>query len=561
MDPSQTFLDPNSITKYIGEINLGKRIKPKYRCEYGRKIPIYEITLEQTTVKLHPQIPPTKMWLYNANVRSLIIEARRNDPIKVKWINRLPLIHLLQDYIDHSLDGAQKFITPDVRNSVHLHGGEQESSSDGGPLDWFTPGQFVEYYYPNEQQATMLFWHDHAIAITRLNVYAGLSGGIYLIRDEQIEESLHLPAGEFEVPLVITDKTFAEDGSLIFPHHEPGVPFPDDHWASHFLGLMILVNNSVWPYMNVKRAKYRFRIVNGSDTRSYSLKLYHANDLTKPGPLFVQIGTDGGYLPHPIVLDKYELLLTPAERADVVVDFSNFKSGTEFIMTNSARAPFPNGSVPNDNNGRVMKFIITGFPETSQHAHIRTPDLFKRLNECKVSKIRQLTLDTIGMDMQPEALFLNNSMFSLPVTERPFVGATEIWEFINFTNGAHPIHLHLIQFQLLNRQAYDVQGYNDALNAANPDMMLGEGIAHPVDVTSYLIGEPVIPTSESNEFGWKDVIRADGSVITRIIARFAPQDGGTFPFDATTGPYTWHCHILSHEDNDMMRPYRLFNKI
>ena len=550
---SQTFIDPNTITKYIKKLNLPKVLQPKTKCCCDH----YKITMEETIVNLHPEIPDTKMWLYNGSVNPLLINAQRHHPVKIKWVNDLPVKHLLADYIDHTLHGAG-YDVPDVRNVVHLHGGEQESYSDGLPEDWFTPGHHVNYYYPNDQHATTLFWHDHAVGITRLNVYAGLGGSIYLVRDKKVEQKLRLPKDEYEVPLVITDKTFAEDGSLIYPHHEPGVPFPSDKWQTHFLGLMILVNNVVWPYFEVKQALYRFRIVNSSDTRTYSLKLYYANDLTKAGPPMIQIGTDGGYLPHPIVLN--ELLLMPAERADIIIDFSEFKTGTEFIMTNSAKAPFPNGSTPNNNNGRVMKFIVGYKPIHEQCAHIVTPNNFDRLSTNNISKIRQLNLDTVGMLTNPTALFLNNLAFHMPVTEKPIVGTTEVWEFINLTAGAHPMHVHLIQFQLLNRQTYNVTAYNNAIMAANPDMMPGEGIENPIDVTPFLIGNPVALTSDSSEYGWKDTIRADGNTVTRIIIRFAPQDGGSFSFDATDGPYVWHCHILSHEDNDMMRPYQLHNK-
>jgi len=141
----------------------------------------------------------------------------------------------------------------------------------------------------------------------------------------------------------------------------------------------------------------------------------------------------------------------------------------------------------------------------------------------------------------------------LPVTERPILGSTEIWEFINLTNGMHPIHLHLIQFQLYNRQKFNVNAYRKALLDNNPGLMPGMGIINPVDPTPYLIGDPVYPYN-TNEYAWKDTIRSNGGEVTRIIVRFSPQ----FPFDATIGAYMWHCHLLSHEDNEMMRPYRLF---
>lgn len=315
---NQPILDSSTLRKYITPLLRPKILKTK-REYLGR--PLYKIRMKQVVRTLHPDIPSTTLWLYNGTQQPLQFEVVRGEDIYVCWSNCLPTIHLLQSQIDHTLPCSGTNI-PDVRNVVHLHGGEQTPFSDGGPLEWYTPGHSRLFHYPNQQFPTMLFAHDHAIGITRLNNYAGLTGIVYMIRQPNIEEELHLPSGEFEVPLVITDKTVYTNGQLAYsmmPSDPPVHPL----WSSHFLGNMILVNNVVWPYLDVQRCKYRFRIVNASDTRTYSLKLVTSQGLSVPPPFF-QIGSDGGYLPQvivlndPIVANSPELLLGIAERADII---------------------------------------------------------------------------------------------------------------------------------------------------------------------------------------------------------------------------------------------------
>lgn len=569
-------LDPTTITKYVTDLPIPKKLKPDCieqisKGKYKKKF--YTVEMKEIIHKLHPDIPPTRIWIYDGSschkcspVNSVptnpLIEAERFNPVDVKWVNSLPTKHLLEEYIDHTLHGAE-FPAPDVRNVVHLHGGIQAPTSDGGPNDWYTPGQFKIFNYPVINQPTMLFWHDHALAITRLNVYAGLSGGVFIVREKKIESKLNLPTGKYEIPLVITDRTFDIHGQLVFATSNISPSHPK--WNSTFLGNTISVNNAVWPKLKVRPNKYRFRIVNSSDTRTYSLKLVYANNMAVGGPAFYQIGTDQGYLPKPVVLNdpfdpnSPELLLGVAERADIIIDFTRFEPGTEFIMTNSANAPFPNGPAPDPNTvGQVMKIIVTK-PHKEKHFCIKTPKTFIRLDPADVSVVRQLLLEVDNnMPMQPNALYLNNLAFDKPVSERPLIGATEIWELINVTNGMHPIHIHLVDFQLLNRQKFDVNAYVAAIMAANPDLVPGHGIPNPVDITSFLQGAPISPAG-TNEEGDKDVIRANGGEVTRIIMKFSPNASNkNYPFDPTKGQYLWHCHSISHEDNDMMRPMQLY---
>ena len=568
-------LDPNTLTKFIDSLPIPEILKPNKLFDpctnyatsndplYQEKKPLYIITMLEGFHKLHSQIPLTKLWKYNGSTKPLQIENERYNDIYVLWKNELPLVHLLT--IDHSLDGAGLDV-PLVRNVTHLHGALTAAYSDGGPLEWFVPGQSALYHYPNVQPPTMLFWHDHAMGITRLNTYAGLSGGVYMIREPEIEKCLNLPSGKYEIPLLLTDRTFDMSGQIVY----------NDMWMSHFLGNTILVNTMVWPYLNVKPTRYRFRIVNDSDTRTYGLRLLQAPLVgTAPsyvgsieGPKFVQIGSDGGYLPKPIVLNG-PLIIGIGERMDIIVDFSNSAPGTEYILVNNANGTFPNGNPPDANTSQVMKFNVI---EGNHHKFsIKIPHSFVPLDPKFVSKKRQHILNTFPIigAADPMAIFLNNTGFMEPATETPKLYSTEMWTFVNLTRGMHPIHLHLIQFQLYNRQQYRFKDYQTDLLALNPGLEEGMGIPNKLDVTPYLIGDPIFPQG-TNEYAWKDVIQVSGSIdpnigfVTRILVKFAPQlerckDKQKFPFDATKGEYMWHCHIKSHEDNEMMRPIKFID--
>jgi spore coat protein A len=388
------------------------------------------------------------------------------------------------------------------RTVVHLHGGHVPAAVDGYPEDTFLPGEQVEYVYPNNQDAATLWYHDHALGITRLNVYMGLAGA-YLLRDD-VEDALGLPANDYEIPLVIQDRALNSDGSLSYPAL----------WQGHFFGHKILVNGKVWPYLEVKQGKYRFRMLNGSNSRVYTLTF---DDGSPSGAPFFQIGTEGGLLPAPVELT--ELTLAPGERADLVVDFEDYDPGTEILLTNSARAPFPNGSaesvVP-----QVMKFIVL-----DQAGHTAAlPDTLRSLellDEEDALQERQLVLTK---ESEPCAgiWWLINGLGWDDITEAPVLGTTEIWSFVNQTGVVHPMHMHLVLFQVLDRQPFEV---------------VGEEIVPT--------GTPVPPDPE--EAGWKDTVQALPGEITRVIARF----------DDYTGLYPYHCHILEHEDHEMMRQFEV----
>ena len=273
--------------------------------------PSFGVTMQPFRKKLHRDLPPTPLWGYNAQYPGPTFETRRGRPIDVLWKNNLPNKHLLQDAIDDTLHGDEPG-EPFVRTVVHLHGAKVQPDSDGYPEAWFTngfakTGPFFEnrvYHYPNDQQATTLWYHDHALGTTRLNVITGLTG-FYLIRDND-EDALNLPSGDFEIPLMIQDRAFNEDGSLFYPLQDLDEEPTNDTeippvWVPEFFGDTVLVNGKVWPFLEVEPRKYRFRILNASNARFYHLTLKEAdsNNLTtdRPGPVFKQIGSDGGLLP------------------------------------------------------------------------------------------------------------------------------------------------------------------------------------------------------------------------------------------------------------------------
>ena len=542
----------------------------------------------------------TTVWGYAFNGASVsypgaTLVARRGVVTNVTWTNKLAETkkpwqsHLFP--VDTTIHLAlperlPKFGIPTV---THLHGAHTESASDGGPEAWFTRDfhetgpDFVKrtLTYSNSQEATALWYHDHALGLTRLNNYAGLSG-FYFIRDDWEDKLIRwnvLPSGDHEVEMVLQDRMFSSDGELFFPA-EPlaqGDPNPSVH--PEFFGDFNLVNGVVWPVMQVEARKYRFRLLNGADSRFYVLELRNSRTGGQAQP-FLQIGADGGFLPFPIRMTQ--LTIAPAERADLIVDFSLLPAGTELYLRNfGPEGPFnvPGGDpgdpqAPAATTGQVMKFVVQPMSMSVPQATVdvgtalRTtpvPDLgFSSAGAAYAGtaaadatlagiKVRQLVLfegaDQYGRTMPILGTVADGSMhWDEPTTEKPRLNQIEIWEIYNTTNDAHPIHVHQIQFRVLNRQRFK----GDVVEGA---MLRGD--ARTAGTMQYLrnirlMGNPRWPNA--NEFGGKDTVQAyrgeasaDGQVarigeVTRILVKFD-----------LLGGYVWHCHILSHEDHDMMR--------
>jgi spore coat protein A, manganese oxidase len=524
------------LTRYVDPLPLPPVIRST-----GKSGETIEIEMLEFRQKVHRDLPPTTVWGYNGSWPGPTIEAQSGQTLNVNWISKLPTTHLLP--IDHSIHGAESTL-PQVRNVAHVHGACTLPDDDGYPEAWFTAhGERGPSFnprpssYPNCQPSATLWYHDHALGITRLNVYTGLAG-FYLVRDEA-EKTLNLPQGEYEIPLMLQDRLFHRDGSLYYPKVVNG---PREHsiWIQEFYGDMNCVNGKVAPYLEVEPRKYRFRILNAANSRFYHLRLFNSDttgNVTSQSfnvPSFLQIGTDGGLLPAP--LELHYLLIAPGERFDIVIDFSTCE-GKSFSLINDAPAPYTMGGqfLADD----VMLFKVTK-PLSGKDASA-VPDTlvpFDSLNPTFATRERLLLVSEKERPSDGYVIIglLGNARWHEPITEDPKAGSTEIWSFVNITGDVHPLHVHLVQFQVLNRQAFDVPTYQQ---------------------TGKLVftGKPMAP--EGNERpARKDTIKSYPGYVTRVIMRF------DLPHEAPVTPgqellYVWHCHILEHEDNEMMRPYKV----
>ncbi|WHP43791.1 multicopper oxidase [Lysinibacillus boronitolerans] len=501
--------DPATIPKFVDELPKPMIAKPKY-SRGQQKNDYYELVMMEGQHRFHKHFPNSLIWGYNGLYPGPTIEASKDKTIYVKYKNQLPLQHFLPvDFTLHAANDSQE-----VRTVTHLHGANVDWQSDGHPEAWYTkdyrhtgPKFNKEIHeYTNHQPGTTMWYHDHAMALTRLNVYAGLAG-FYLLRDA-LEERSNLPCGDYEYPILIQDKSFNEDGSLFYPD-EPPFPVPvHPSITPGFVGNTIVVNGKLWPYLDVEPRKYRFRFLNGSNRRGYVISLSNGQ------PMF-QIGTDGGLLPAPQLIQSVELL--PAERTDVIIDFSSC-AGQEITLLNT------DTDFSDEHTNVIMQFRVilplkcedtSEIPERlavsmdlhPHHAHIE----------------RQLPLTATTDEFGRPMLLLNDRMYHDPATEKPSLDSVEIWNFINATPFIHPIHLHLIQFKILERRPFDLDIYQN------------EGIVQ-------FTGPPEEP--RDYERGWKDTVKADAGKVTKIIMHWKDH----------VGNYMWHCHFLEHEDHDMMRP-------
>ncbi|RBP57964.1 spore coat protein A [Alkalibaculum bacchi] len=515
IDPSK----PETIPKFVDSLPKPLIARPAEGKEDSscREI-FYNISMKEKKHKFHRYFPPTTIWGYNGMYPGPTIEVEKDVPVKVKWQNRLPDKHFLP--IDRTLHGTMN--TPDVRTVVHLHGANVSSHSDGHPDAWYTNNcgkvgyafKRKVYEYTNHQPAATMWYHDHAVGITRLNVYAGLAG-FYLIRDE-LEKRLNLPCGDYEIPLLIQDKTFNPDGSLHYPDNAtPEVPAPIPSTPSFFFGNTIVVNGKLWPYLKVEPRKYRFRMLNGSNTRAYNLQLDN-------GAVFHQIGTDLGLLQHPVTIESFAF--EPAERMDLIIDFSKYK-GKEITLINTN--PGASGSPHTD---VIMKFIV-GYEceskDRSEIPHELYP--YHHLDAARATKERTMTLAS-----KPDPHYegrvlhlLNDSMWSDPCTEIVKKDSVEIWHIRNTFFVPHPIHVHLVNFEILGRKTVTDKDFDRDGN--------------------YIFKPETLEKPLPFETGLKDVVRTEPNQVTSIIMHFKEH----------VGDYVWHCHILEHEDNDMMRPLKV----
>jgi len=608
----------------------------------------------------------TSALLGPANWPGVTIETRRSIPTVVTYVNKLPSFNplnpegpgLVQGLIslDKTIHWADPLHTPGTNPCMndpngpgcnqpfigpvgavaHLHGAENSSTVDGGPNAWFTPdgrtgpgytslynagpGKAV-YVYQNAQEPGTLWFHDHLLGATRLNVYACLAT-FYFIRQPD-NEPANLPSGPYEVEIALQDRQFDTNSQLYWPDgSDPkcgsmqvgdpclnGPPSDPQHpfWIPEFIGDVAIANGAPWPYFNVEPRRYRFRLLDGSNARMWRLMFGAA-------PVY-QVGADDNYFDSPVKMD--DVFIAPGERADIIVDFTGLE-GRTITVTNNASVPYPDGLVPGvDQPGmaQVMRFIVnkrlagrdTSCDPAADGCKRPTPIVAFTDGEGNISpslKIdvkRELVLKEAEDPVTggPDIVMVNNTFWdgtkspsidavfpSDGISELPRQGSVEEWDIVNLTPDAHPMHTHLVQFQVLNRQNFDVSGYTSdwssffpagcaggvlcpgygpplAYNAPNKNGAIGGNPA----VGPYLSASPVPP--EADEAGWKDTAKAYPGQVLRLLVRWTPTDTQLLPhrsfaglnfysFDPTYGPgYVWHCHIIDHEDNEMMRPYKV----
>jgi FtsP/CotA-like multicopper oxidase with cupredoxin domain len=578
----------------------------------------------------------SKRGLLVHNAPSLTIEAHWNTPVRVKWINELVdengkyLPHLLA--VDPTLhwanppggeagrDTRPTFTstpgpyTGPVPIVTHVHGSAGVGDeSDGYAEAWYLPAAnnipagyategtwydffagkaatkfgvdwdplnnnnsgFAIFQYPNSQRAGTIWYHDHTLGMTRLNVYAG-PAGFYLIRggpggdgsviDTRFGTPAVLPGPApkendmfppnktyYEIPIAIQDRSFNTDGSLFYPESRdffdgitgPFIPDSDISpiWNPEFFGNFIMVNGNTWPFQTVEKRRYRFRFLNGCQSRFLILDFSNI-----PGVEVWQIGNEGGFLAAPVNLtatNGNRLLMGLAERADMIVDFTNVPVDNYILGNVGPDEPFGGGDFdPADpgSTGQIMQFRVvpavapdpTTPPQFMQlpaitplpNATVTRPlALLEEISQFFADAPAEALLGTVAGNPNVEAGVWTKRLWMDPVTENPAVGATEIWEMYNGTADAHPMHIHELLFQIVNRQ----------------DILVDEG-----NQTFQVVAGSVPQLPHPWENGWKDTVIAYPGQVTRLKVRFSQA-----------GQFVWHCHIVEHEDNEMMRPYRI----
>jgi FtsP/CotA-like multicopper oxidase with cupredoxin domain len=547
------------------------------------------VSIRSGAHRFHRDLPESRIWGYEGTVPGPTIEAERVQPVTVEWRNELdeplPVVVTIAPQATDA-DGVPAQCVPGLSGGepdlnaarltgytvVHLHGGLTPAVYDGWAENLFAPGQAAAFHYPMDQRAALLWYHDHVMGITKLDVYAGLAG-LWIVRDDR-ERDLGLPEGlPFEVPLLIQDRNFDldEQGRLagrLVHKTDPEVmeAFPP----------FTVVNGKVWPVLDVRPTTYRFRVLNGSNARTYRLVLVRdgAPELER----ITQIGTDHGLLHAPVPVPADGLVLASAERADLLVDFSDLASGSELTVLNTAAAPFDGSSFPaadaenaGDLDGllpypQVLRLRVIGAPSTgisiprelatdyespAAEALVGAPRRAIALVEREMEgEPNMLTMRELAVardaDGGPRVTVVDGgetthyrvaaAHFEDTTTFFPMLGEYEVWQLINLTGDTHPIHLHLDPFQILARQPIRYQipddgiGERDLAATVTLERDPDDGLDHAID---------------ENERGFKDTVRVNPNEIVEIAVRFTTY----------SGRYMYHCHILEHEDRDMMRPF------
>ena len=571
------------LAPFVDELPVPPRLLPA--AHNGR----LTVPIRDGTHRFHRDLPEVPIWGYDGTVPGPTIEAERGQPVTVQWRNELrsPL-PITVTIAPHAADpdGVPVQCVPGLSGGmrderaaalnghtvVHLHGALTPASYDGWAENLFAPGQHAVFHYPMDQRAALLWYHDHVMGVTKYDVYAGLAG-LWIIRDER-ERELGLPEGPpFELPLLIQDRNFDLDDQGRLAGRLVHKTDPDTMEA---FAPFTTVNGKVWPALEVQPVTYRFRVINGSNARSYRLVLVgdHGPELKR----IVQIGSDQGLFLAPASVPLDGLVLASAERADLLIDFSDLTPGSELTLLNTASAPFdgtpfPAGDARDAANldgllpyPEVMRLRVTGGRATRRAIPPELATDYRPLEPSALAGAprRAIALVERELDDEPNMLTMRElaiaptdyvgPVLTLTEGERstryrtvaahfedattffPMLGEHEVWQLINLTGDTHPIHVHLDPFQVLSRRAirYEI-----------PDGGIGD-----VDLTaSVTLGrgddDKLDHAIDDNERGLKDTVRVNPNEIVEIAVRFTNY----------AGRYMYHCHILEHEDRDMMRPF------
>jgi FtsP/CotA-like multicopper oxidase with cupredoxin domain len=568
--------DDQHHASWDGSPGLAKFAQPLPRLEKrqaerrGWRGAYHEISVEEATHSFHPDLPDTTIWGFDGQFPGPIVESWQNRPAYVRFDNSgLPDEHLFE--VDegirgtttenyHDYDGP----VPEVRTVTHFHGLNAPTASDGQADMWTSPGGVEGPRFsrsvqeiPNRNARISTVYHDHARGISRLNNYAGLTGA-YLLKSWR-EAFMPLPDDEYDVPLVLADRAFHDDGSLYYP----------DEFVANFAGDVATVNGAAWPKMQVEPRRYRFRILNPSNGRTYGLKLAreggddggdgdhgsedgdHGGEDDSGVPSIYQISAGHGFLEDVVEIghggDMETLLIAPFERAEVIVDFSEH-AGETLTVTNHAQFPYSGGSHDgggghddgmsgmdsdgmdgsdggmddgggHDDGGEqpqiheIMQFEVAeeshGWDRSRHPTELRMPDRHLPDGD-DAQETRQVSMEMV-MGSNPSLHTLNGKRWGDPIEIEPELGSTEVWEISNSSMHTHPLHLHLVEFSVIGR---------------GPD---GTEPPHP------------------NERGGKDVVRVNPDETVRIAVNFGDY----------AGKYPFHCHVLEHEEHEMMRMFEV----
>jgi FtsP/CotA-like multicopper oxidase with cupredoxin domain len=569
---------------FVDELPLPRRL---VAAEHDGRL---TVPMASATHRFHRDLPESRVWGYDGTVPGPTVEAERGRRVTVDWVNELegplPLAVTIAPSATDP-DGVPVQCYPGLSGGslnegvavlsghavVHLHGGLTPASYDGWAENLVAPGQTAVFHYPMDQRAALLWYHDHVMGVTKYDVYAGLAG-LWIIRDER-ERELGLPEGPpFEVPLLIQDRNFDADGDggltgRLVHKTDPEVmeAFPP----------FTTVNGKVWPVLDVRPATYRFRVLNGSNARTYRLVLMH--DGRPELGRIRQIGTDHGLLRSAVSVPADGLVLASAERADLIVDLSDLEPGSELTVLNTASAPFDGSPFPAaDAESATDLDGLLPYPEVMRVRVVAGPSGQRALppvlatdyeppapDALAAAPRRAIALVERELEGEPNMLTMRElapvededaegplvtvtdgarttryrtvaAHFEDATTFFPMLGRYEVWQLINLTGDTHPIHLHLDPFQILSRRAMRHEippgGIEDfhltaaVTFAGDPD----DDLDHAID---------------DNERGLKDTIRVNPKEVVEIAVRFTTY----------SGRYMYHCHILEHEDRDMMRPF------